>query len=82
LREILRETSKESLAELKDSSPAKKIAGTGDEFRMTAVRLYQGNMDDRLSQPKRITSRFVGFNEESASTLDHTPYENMKKFIS
>lgn len=67
---------------MKESSPPKKIAGAGDDFRISAVRMYQGNMDERLSQPKRITSRFVGFNEESASTIDHTPYENMKKVVS
>ena len=79
LKQMLRETSKESLQELNEISPPKKIAGTGDEFRITAVRQYQGTMDERLSQPKRIAHRFVGFNEDTASTIDHTPYENMKK---
>ena len=42
---MLNDASRESLTELKAVSPPKKIAGTGDEFRITAVRLYQGNMD-------------------------------------
>ena len=32
-----------------------------------------------MSQPKRKTNRFVGFNEDSMGTIDFTPYENMNK---
>lgn len=74
-----RNNSKESLADLNEVSPPKKVQGINDEFRITAIRFYQGNMDERLSQPKRVTNRFVGFNEDSMSTIDHTPYDNMKK---
>lgn len=45
-------------------SPPKKIQGVDDQARQTAIRFYQENLDDRLSQPKRITNRFIGFNED------------------
>lgn len=32
-----------------------------------------------MSQPKRVTNRFVGFNEDSIGTIDYSPYENMNK---
>jgi len=31
----------------------------------TPEKVYQETMDDRLSQPKRLTNRFVGFNEDA-----------------
>jgi hypothetical protein len=79
LQEMQKDVSKESLRDINEISPPKKIQGTNDEFRISAIRFYQGNMDERLSQPKRVTSRFVGMNEDSANnTIDYTPYDNLK----
>ena len=36
-------------------------------------------MDERLSQPKRVTNRFIGFNEDAQNTIENSPYENTIK---
>lgn len=76
-----RDASKESLRDLNEISPPKKVQGSNDEMRLTAIRFYQGNMDDRLSQPKRVNNRFIGFNEDSLGTIDFAPYDNMKRVM-
>ena len=48
-----------------NTSPAKKVAGTGDEMRKSAIRLYQNDMDHRLAMPKRSVNRFAGMSEPS-----------------
>ena len=43
-----------------------------DPNRKSAVKIYQNGMDSRLSIPKRVESKFNGFNQRSTGNLSIT----------
>ena len=49
-----------------------------EEQRSSKIKFYQEGLDHRLSNPKRVTNRFVGFslqNDESISATPMTAFE-------
>jgi len=51
----------QSLVKIKIGSPGPKIqGGTHDWLVENAVMNYQVNLDARLSQPKRVATKFIG----------------------
>lgn len=61
-RELSREQSQgRTLYNVVDGSPAKKVQGTDEEARLSKIKFYQDGLDNRLSMPKRVTNRFIGF---------------------
>ena len=50
-----------TLYKVVDGSPGPKVQGMNEEQRMSKIKFYQEGLDHRLSNPKRVTNRFIGF---------------------
>ena len=67
-----------TLIDIKDGSPVRYVATLKD--RVADVANYQNGLDARLSQPKRVSQKFIGIRIKS--TEGHKAYElnyNMNK---
>ena len=40
-----------------------------EQGRKSAVKVYQDGMDSRLSMPKKVANKFMGFNDRSTGNL-------------